>query len=258
MTRNVTKFALTLTLIATCIAQSSTARGASPVEQMLDTVANNQQFAYILFYRNNDAATQSMHGVLQSTFAERRDAAILPVQITDVAERDLVKRFDATRLPMPAVAVLAPNGAVCSVFPQRVTGHQLTSAIVSPGQAKCLKALQDKKIVLLCAQPAAGAAIPMGVRQFMADSLYQDRSTVVTVEANDPGEAKFLNQLKVRTDQPTSVVAFMAPPGVMIGIFNGSVTHSTLAEKLAAAGKCCDDENCKHHKSAGASQPARR
>lgn len=258
MTRNVTTFALTFAMITASLTQGLAAHGASPVEQMLDTVAGNQQFAYVMFYRNNDAATQKMHGELQSTFADRRDAAILPVQISDTAEQGLIKRFDATRLPMPAVAVLAPNGAVCSVFPQRVTSNQLTAAMVSPGQASCLKALQDKKIVLLCAQPEAGASIPMGVRQFQADALYQDRSAVVTVQANDPGEAKFLKQLRVRTDQPTSVVAFMAPPGVMVGIFNSSVTFNTLAEKLAAAGKCCDDENCKHHKSASGSQPARR
>jgi len=258
MTRIVTTSGLTVVLLSAFFTVSHSAHAASPGQEAVDAAARNNQFAFIMFYRGNDAATQGMHGVLTSTLSDRQDAVIVPVQIGDAAEQSLVERFDATRIPMPAVAVLAPNGAVCSVFPQRVREQQLTAAIVSPGQAACLKALQDKKIVLLCAQPDANAAIPTGVRQFEADALYENRTQVVTVQANDPAEAKFLKQLRVQTNQPTSVVAFMAPPGVMLGVFNGNVTLDVLAQKLAAAGKCCDDENCKHHKAAGAGQPARR
>src|SRR5690606_33579853 len=101
------------------------------------------------------------------------DATIVPVQITDPAEKELVTHFDATRLPMPAVAVLAPNGAVTSVFPRKVTAQQLTAAIVSPGQAACLKALQEDKIVLLCARPAGDSSIPQGISEFLKDELFR-------------------------------------------------------------------------------------
>ncbi|QDV68073.1 hypothetical protein Poly24_17790 [Rosistilla carotiformis] len=255
---NQTTIALTMTLATACFAMAQTARAASPAEQAIQAASANNQFAFVMFYRGNDAPTQAMHGTLQTTLANRQDAVIVPVQIGDAAEQALVKHYDATRMPMPATAVLAPNGAVCSVFPQKATSQQLTAAIVSTGQAQCLKALQDRKLVLLCAQPSAGASIPMGVRQFQADKLYENRTEVVTVIANNPAEAKFLQQLRVKTDQPAPVVAFMAPPGVMVGIFNANVSLDDLAQKLAAAGKCCDDENCKHHKSAEASQPSRR
>lgn len=226
-------------------------------QQAVTAAARNNQFAFVMFYRGNDAAAQAMHGTIKSTLAERRDAVIVPVRISDNAEQALIRKFDATRIPMPAVAVLAPNGAVCSVFPQKVNEHQLSAAIVSPGQASCLKALQDKKIVVLCAQPASSTEIPVGVRQFQADKLYSNRTEVVTVTASDPNEARFLKQLRVPTNQRTPVVAFMAPPGVMIGVFNSNITHGELAQKLVAAGKCCDDENCKHHQATG-NQPSRR
>ena len=257
MTRIVSTYGLTVVLLSAFLTVSPSADAASPDEQAVATAAQNNQFAFVMFYRSNDTAAQAMHGTIKSALAERRDAVIVPVQINDKAEQALIRKFDATRIPMPAVAVLAPNGAVSSVFPQKVTSHQLTAAIVSPGQASCLKALQDKKIVVLCAQPAPSTEIPVGVRQFQADKLYSNRTEVVTVTATDPNEAKFLKQLRVPTNQPTPVVAFMAPPGVMIGVFNGNITHSELAQKLAAAGKCCDDENCKHHQATG-NQPSRR
>lgn len=258
MTRIVSTHGLTLALLTAMLTSSAVAHAASPGESAVANAAQNNQFAFVMFYRANDAAAQAMHGTIKTTLADRQDAVLVPVQIGDTSESTLIQRFDATRIPMPAVAVLAPNGAVCSVFPQKVAARQLTSAIVSPAQANCLKALQDKKIVVLCAQPAGSTEIPNGVRQFQADELYSNRTEVVTVTATDPAEAKFLNQLNVPTNHQTPVVAFMAPPGVMIGVFNGNVTHNQLAQKLAAAGKCCDDDNCKHHQAAGRNQPARR
>ena len=257
MTRTVSTFGLTVALLSAFITASHSAHAAGPGEQAVATAAQNNQFAFVMFYRGNDAATRAMHGTIGSTLAERPDAVIVPIQINDNAEQALISKFDATRIPLPAVAVLAPNGAVCSVIPQKVDERQLTAAIVSAGQASCLKALQDKKIVILCAQPAPSAEIPAGVRQFQTDKLYAKRTEVVTVAASDRKEAKFLKQLRVRTDQRTPVVAFMAPPGVMLGVFDANVSHDVLAQTLAAAGKCCDDENCKHHQATG-NQPSQR
>lgn len=260
MTRNILIAAITSTLLANS-SFGDPANGTldlSTGQQAVKTAATQDQFAFILFYRSNDAATGSMHQTLQSTLSNRDDAAIVPVQVSDPAERELISHFDATRLPMPAVAVLAPNGAVTSVFPQRVAPEQLTAAIVSPGQAECLKALQNQKIVLLCVQPQGNETIPAGVRDFQADDLYKHRTEIVSVRANDPAEARFLRQLRLRTDQPSSVVAFMAPPGVMLGTYNSNVTMEVLAQKLAAAGKCCDDPTCKHHRSTNGNPPQRR
>ncbi len=160
---NQTTIALTMTLVTACFAMAQTARAGSPAEQAIQAASANNQFAFVMFYRGNDAATQAMHGTLQSSLANRQNAVLVPVQIGNAAEQALVKQFDATRMPMPATATVAPNGAVCSVFPRRVTEQQLAAAIVSPGQTQILKALQDRKLVLLCAQPTAGAPVPAPV-----------------------------------------------------------------------------------------------
>jgi len=243
---------VSLTVLTVCLAawsiSSAQAAELSKGDQSVQAAAQQDQYAFIMFYRANDSATQAMHQTLQSTLSTRPDATVVPVWIGDADEQGLISRFDATRIPMPAVAVLAPNGAVTTVFPQSVAPQQLTAAIVSKGQATCLKALQDRKIVLLCAQADVSQPVPTGVQQFQADALYKDRTQVVTLQASDPSESRFLKQLGMPTNQPHSVVAFMAPPGVMLGTYNGDVTFDTLAQRLAAAGKCCEDPNCKHHR----------
>ena len=119
-----------------------------------------------------------------------------------------------------------------------------------------MKALQDQQLVLLCIQPRADVPVPGGVAQFQADELYRERTQLVTIEAGDPAEAQFVSQLNVPTTTATTVTALMAPPGVLLGTYGSDVTHATLAERLAAAGKCCDDPNCRHHRAGG--QPAQR
>lgn len=261
MTRNVTIYRWTTALLlVTASMWGAPVLGgeAGPAQQKIAAAAESEQYAFVLFYRQSDAATQGMHRVLQETLSARNDATAVSVNISDANEATLIEQFDATRMPMPAVAVIAPNGAVTGVYPQRVTTPQLTASIVSSGQAACLKALQDQKIVLLCVHPEGTTSIPKGVQDFQADALFRGRTQLVSVQASDPAEQKFLRQLQVRTDQPSTLTAFMAPPGVMLGVYNAKVTHGVLAQKLAAAGKCCDDPNCKHHKGAAGQSSTRR
>ncbi|MBR9804162.1 hypothetical protein GYB59_21800, partial [bacterium] len=227
-------FATLTVCLASFCTQSVQAAELSAADKAVLTAAQQDQYSFIMFYRANDSATQAMHQVLQTTLSSRPDAVVVPVQIGDERERQLINQFDATRIPMPATAVVAPNGAVTTVFPQKVTPQQLTAAIVSKGQATCLKALQDRKIVLLCAQSGLNQPIPAGVQQFQADAFYKDRTQVVTLQASDPDEARFLNQLGLPTTKKHSVIAFMAPPGVMLGTYEGDVIFDVLAKRLAA------------------------
>ena len=58
------------------------------------------------------------------------------------------------------------------MFPQKLTPQQVAGAIVSPGYAECLKAMQSKRIVLLCVQPERGGFVPKGVQSFQTDKTY--------------------------------------------------------------------------------------
>ena len=251
----------TMTLICVAIAtgfSGANVNAAGPGQQSIDAAASNNQFAFVLFFRANDANTQQMYQTLQATLQSRSDAVAVPVNVTDAANKDVVSKFDASRIPLPAVVALAPNGAVCSAFPGKIAAEQITASFVSPGQANCLKALQDNQIVLLCVHAANGSTVPPAVKAFSENQMYQARTIVVSVRADDPAESQFLKQLKVPADRQSTSVAFMAPPGSMLGVFDESVSFNTLAETIAAAGKCCEDENCKFNKSAAKQSNTRR
>lgn len=249
---------LTLAIAAACCFCNTVAMAKSPGQSSVASAGEQNKFAFIMFYRANDATTQSMYKVLKSKLGARNDSTIVVVNITDAKERAIVDQYDASRTPMPAVMVVAPNGAITGVFAKTLAPAQVDAAIVTPAQTRCMRALQDKKLVLLCVQPTGSKDVPIGVQQFKADKLNVNRTHLVSLQADDPAEAKFLQQLKVRPDTRTTVTAFMAPPGVLLGTFNDRVTPTVLMTKLAAAGQCCDDPNCKHGKPATATKPTTR
>ncbi len=236
-------------------AQDAARTAAAPArlsqgEQQIAASSKAGHFSFILFYRTNDRLTQTAYQTLKAESGKRKNMAILPVRLDNTAERGLIERFDATRAPMPAIVALAPNGAVTGVFSQQIKPEEVAGAFASPGYAQCIKAMQDNRIVLLCVQPESRAFVPQGVQQFQADRLYHDRTPLVSISAADPAEAGFIKQLRLKSDATTPQVVFMAPPGVLLGAYDSNVTHAVLTETLVKAGKCCDDKNCKHHRTA--------
>jgi hypothetical protein len=253
MKRNlpITGWKLLLAVGVATLVQAGRTDAQQSAQQMVADTAKADKFAFILFYRQNDMATQRMLQTLQTELKHKPNAAVVSVLISNPADADLVDKYEATRTPLPAVVVVAPNEAVTGVYLRHLTRQDVQSAIVTPGQTECMKAIQDQKLVLLCIQGAPNEPIPTGVQQFQADELYVDRIQLVTIAANDPAEAAFLRELNVNADTAATVTAFMAPPGVLLGKYDADVTHATLADRLVAAGKCCDDPNCNHRRSAG-------
>jgi hypothetical protein len=99
---------------------------------------------------------------------------------------------------------------------------------------------------------------PAAVTAFQADPEFKDRVRVINVQASNKAEAPFLKQMSIDPKSLTgSTVVFLAPPAVLVGKFASTVTKAELATALHAAGKCCDDPNCKHnHAPKAASGPS--
>ena len=110
-----------------------------------------------------------------------------------------------------------------------------------------MKAMQDRKLVLVCVHTSARSQTPAAVVEFQGDPEFKDRLKVISIQANDTAEAPFLKQMEIEpTSLKGSAVVFLAPPAVLVGKFTSSTTKAEMAAALHAAGKCCDDPNCKH------------
>jgi hypothetical protein len=240
--------------VAVAVAQTKSppdksAAARSPAQRLLDQSAQEGKFTFVLFYKTETPAVRELVRVAREGIAKRSEkASLVIVQTTDPAEKALVDRFDVARSPMPLTMVVAPNMAVTGVFPKEIKEEQFDAAIVTPTMTRCMKALQEGKLVFICLQSTDKAAAPPVVKAMQADPEFSSRVAVVSLQVRDPQETRFLQQMQVDPRQVRApLAALLAPPGLLIGKYDSAATKDQVAAALHHAGKCCDDPNCKHN-----------
>ena len=174
---------------------------------------------------------------------------MVSIQATDPAEKRIVDKYGVSRAPMPLVLAVAPCGAVTKAFTKAFDEQQLRTAFVSPCTAECMKALQERKLVLLCVEHVPPqirqVSLQKGVQDFTTDQQYAKNSAVVILNADDPAEAAFLKDLRVDPRDKRRVTVLMSPPGTVIGTFAGDVTEAQLVAKIKSAQSgCCPGGKC--------------
>lgn len=240
-------------------AETASAESVVPAAQAPDSgsglaairqAAEANKHLFMLVYADDDEPTRMARKTIESAMAKMRDSAQwVAVNRGAQAEKGLVDKYRLASAPMPLVLVVAPNGAVTSglVGPQ-VTDEALQNALASPSMQKCLKALQEGKLVFLCAQNKAtksNEAAMKGVNDFKADARFAQFTEIVQVDPTDAAEGKFLGQLQIEPKTEEAVTAFLAPPGAVIAKYKGATDKNTLVTAaMAAASGGCGPSGC--------------
>jgi hypothetical protein len=188
------------------------------------------------FKKSFDEAIQKM--------GERAESISLDIE--NPAESAIVEKYRLQQAPMPLVLAFASNGAMVGGFPrERITEEVLAGTVVSPCLRRCLRALQDGKLVLVCATSAnpkdGKVMIPKGVVDFNKDPQYQSKSTIITFDPMDPSEQKCLSMLQIAPTTKLSTT-LLAPPGSLVSNWTGPVKKKELEAaltKLSSGGGCC-------------------
>lgn len=254
-----------LTIACLISIHSGTSFAQSSQGNLSATLQQAQQagkFTFVVFYRDNSPQTQKMLQAVQQTVANRgQQTTMAAASVTAPEGQAMAEQFNVSRAPMPITVAVAPNGAVTGLFPRQVAKANLDAAVVPPVMMECMKQLQDQKLVFVCLTQSEQAAVPAGVRALQLDSQFKDRMALVALNVQNTAEARLMQQLKVDVNQVQGpYAALIAPPGVLVGHFNGTSSADQIAAAIHKAGQCCEDPNCKHSASAQASQstPTRR
>lgn len=213
----------------------------------LDRVAKANKYAFVFFFRTEDERTESMRVALESGVEDLSEKAeVIVVDVTDPLEKASVDKFGVGRAPMPLILAIAPTGAVTKSWFRNFDAAQLGQAFVSPGEAGCLKALQDRKMVLVCVQngkTAHNAEALQGVNEFKTDRLYTARTATVSIDPTDEAEADFLKKLRVSPETEEAVTVLMAPPGRPVATFTGATNKADIIAATKKAGSGCDPKS---------------
>lgn len=210
-------------------------------------LAQKPKFTFILFWKENSAATQGLAESVKSAVASHSQRAQwTSVNVGDDANREVVQRYQVSGATMPVVLCVAPNGAITGAITRELTDVAVERVLVTPAMADVTKALQEKKIVIVHVKHDVQAPLPVGVVELMADPAFRERTTTVSVVIGDPVENRFVNDLKIRSaDVADSMLVVLGPRGVLVGKFPASATKEELTTSLNAPGKCCNNPNCK-------------
>ncbi len=241
---------LALAMLAMAVASTAaTAAEQSKSQAILGQNAAQQKYTFLMFYRGDNAGTRAMAQSLKTALVPfSQQASVTYVSVTDPSEQETIKQFGVSRVPLPFVLAVAPNGAITAVASQKISSEQVVSAFGTPGMADCMKAMQNRQLVLVCVHGEAHRQIPNAIADFQADPEFKDRISVILVKANDPSEKQFLDQMEInQAGLQSPVMVFMAPPAVLVGKFAANATKAEMAAALHAAGECCEDPHCKHN-----------
>lgn len=216
----------------------------------MESAAKANKYLFVFFWNNQDQQTGRMNGQFQtamSKLADRADA--LAVQLDDPAEKPLVEKFSVRGAPMPMVLAIAPTGAATRAFPKQFDEAQLQQAFVTPCTAKCMRAIQDRRSILLCVQSNQtqfNQEALQGVQAFKADPQYTRGTEIIVLNPTDPAEQPFLKALEVDPRTPAAVTLLVTPPGAPVARFVGAVTKEQIEVKVKEAQSNCGP-NCKCH-----------
>ena len=224
--------------------------GSGPGAEAVEKASNADKYVYAVFYRDeNEQLTKTRSLVASARKEISRKSEVVEINVADPTERDMVNRFGASRAPMPLVLVLAPNGAIMGGFPtnQLNDDAKLIEAVGCKASEQTMKALQKKNMVALCVQSRKtvdNAGALQSVEDFLKDPKYGATTAVVTIDPSEAEDAKFLSKLGVDTNSPIATSVLLAPPGSVIGTFEGAVQKDKLVAAVQAAaapkaGGCC-------------------
>ncbi len=219
-------------------------KGMTAIKQ----AAEAGKYLFVFFSKTDDSQTQSMRAVFDKAIEKVADRAQgVAVTITDDSEKDIVAKFDLDRAPMPLVLALAPNGAVTGGFATTFDEQDLLGAFVSPIAERVMKSLQDGKLVFVCVQNAkteSNDAAMQGVRDFASDARFAQATEVVVLDPSDERETSFLSELEVSREIKAATTVFVAPPGNILGKFEGAISKDALVESLNKANTGCGPGGC--------------
>ena len=234
-------------LISTCAA-GEPADAQLPAAQPASI--EQPKFTYYYFWRENSTtANEGLRALKTNLAAHSVKASYIAINVNDPDQQELVARFKVGRSPMPLVLAVAPNGAVTGASTTAVTPEWVSQTLVTPRMTQCMKSMQSGKLVVLCVHGSEQGQTPLGVRQFISDPHFQQRTAIHSMQTTDPAEQRFVKELGISSESSdATTVVIMAPPGVLVGKFPGNVSGQQMAAALHAQGKCCNDPNCKHNK----------
>ncbi len=227
----------------------SNASKANNVMAALQQAADARKHLFVFVYEQDDEQTRAGRKTFDTAVARHGDAVQwIAINRTASSETEFIEKYGLKAAPMPLALSFAPNGAIIGGFlGARLTEQQLMDALATPAMQTCLKALQERKLVFLCAQNGktqSNDTAMRGVNEFKADERFAQATEIIKVDPSEAAEKKFMTQLQINPKVEQATTVFLAPPGSIVAKLAGATNKEALVTALQKASSGCGAGGC--------------
>lgn len=198
-------------------------------ETVLKEAARRGRYVFFFFHRRGSKPSEEMAKVIRKAKRSLKDRADFHfVELSDAARAAAVRRFKVRGEPV--TVVVAPGGAVSAYIRGPAPIEALERAIVSPGMAGVLRAIQEQRVVFLCVlgKRSRWAAESLAAAKRMEAAL-EGIASVVVVDPADQREKDLLLRCGAPTDGKVARIVVIGPGGVVAHRLAGRVSDDDLA-----------------------------
>ncbi|MCL5104821.1 MAG: hypothetical protein M1133_12005 [Armatimonadetes bacterium] len=222
----------------------------SSAEAAISAAAKQNRYVFVTFYRKNDDASKKMLTAMKSAQGKLSHRAdFVSVDVGDAVQQDIVSRYGADRSPIPLTLVVAPNGAVTAGFPNEIKKTDFSAVFLSDGMASVIKVLQDRKLAAVCVQGSSTRNNKKSLataEELKADPALGGAVEIVRIDPSDRSESRLMKECKVDVHSTSAQLLVLAPPGKLVGKFDGTATKDTIMASLKSSlgGGGCGGGSC--------------
>lgn len=174
------------------------------------------------------------------------------IDVNDKTAQGLISKYQIKFAPKPIALIFSPAGTIIGSYQKSFTTEELASSLPGPGMQKCLQFLQEGKLVILSIQNDKSTDAQSALKaatEFSNDAQFKQYVSSVVIDPSSKLEINSLKQLQIGPGTTKAVTLLIAPPGSLVGKWEGALTKDLIATKLTQmmgqSGQSCKTPACK-------------
>jgi hypothetical protein len=216
----------------------------TPSWEKVTLAHKNNEYVFLLVDNGKSKEGKAIEQVLQDVNKELGNKCkSIKVLSTDKKEAELIKFFRITDELVPVVFVIAPNGAISSVFSKSIDKKALNESIISEQESAVILNLQEGRLALLCYYKAGDSYLETARSEIKAiETYFKGMASTFYINRNDiKGKPLFNNMVEKLGVSDKITVLTLAPPGRVMNKLEGEqITRNNLLQSiLASCGSGC-------------------
>jgi len=212
----------------------------TPSWKKVEICQGKNRYVFLFIDDGKTGENKTVEKTLQEVDKELGNkSAIIKVMFTDKKEKEMIKSFRITKEMIPAVLVIAPNGAVTGLFSKQLDKGALKESIVSAQEAEVIFSLQEGRLVLLCFYTNKDPFLEKAKTELKAiETYFRGMVTTFYINSDDEKEKSLVKKLEV---SDKTVVFTLVPPWRLISkLEQEQITRKNLLQPiLSACGSGC-------------------